>query len=60
MFVVAAGVGPPLPVIDLDRMPGVGSADLPMEDIPDTLGFGIPGVGNCDIAATVCGLSPKG
>jgi hypothetical protein len=50
------GVWPPFPVIDLDRMPGAGSPDLAMEEIPETLGFGIPGVGSCDMLVSVCGL----
>jgi hypothetical protein len=55
----AVGVWPPFPVIDLDRMPGAGSPDLAMEEIPETLGFGIPGVGSCDMLVAVCGLGSR-
>ena len=48
-FVVAIGAGPPFAVIDRDRMPGAGNADFPIDDIPDTRGFGSPGVGSCDM-----------
>lgn len=54
------GTVPPFPVIDRDRMPGGGSPDLAMEEIPETLGFGIPGVGSCDIVVSVCGLVQGG
>jgi len=58
--VAVVGVWPPFPVIDLDRMPGAGSPDLAMEEIPETLGFGIPGVGSCDMLVSVRGLGSRG
>lgn len=48
-FPVAIGDAPPFAVVDRARIPGAGSADLAIDPIPDTLGFGSPGVGSCDM-----------
>ena len=45
-----SGVGPglasPAAVVDRARIPGPGRLDLPVEGIPEYLGFGRPGVGS--------------